>query len=150
MSKHGDKSKREWTEARGLIARGRSQYLIVRMRGEEGCPWEFPGGKIRHSESPEAALRRHCRGLLGIEIELLIGQPPFVFNFGSHTIRFRYYVCNVAREEPLPQGVADVRWVNRGQLRDYCFDAPGQQVVDWLLEEGPQTGGHGQGDETAT
>ncbi len=125
-----------WTEARALIERQRREYLIARPGGGEDTPWEFPGGRIAAQESPEAGLRRLCRELLGIELEISLGQPPFVHNFGAHSVTYRYYVC-AAFGDAKTVGYAEIRWVALPQLRDYVFDRPTQQVVDWLLE-GPK------------
>jgi len=125
----------EWTEARAIFENAAGETLIVRASGEaDATPWEFPGGKLQGQESPETALRRLCRDLLGVAVEFVRGQPPFVHNFGTHTVTYRYYHCRVAKGQPQPRGVAELRWIRPGQLREYVFDRPTQQVVDWLLE----------------
>lgn len=123
-----------WIESRALIEGKRHEFLILKPRSQDDdCPWEFPGGRVERRESPEAALRRLLRDICGVEVELRIGQPPFVHNYGSHSITFRYYICSIAKGTPTPPQGADIRWVQLGQLRDYHFDVPTQQVVDWML-----------------
>ena len=122
-----------WIESRALTQNSRREYLIIRTVPGEDQPWEFPGGRVQQNESPEAAMRRLCRTLIGAEVELQQGQPPFVHNFGTHSITFRYFIVGIAREEVAPPTAAEMRWVQLGQLRDYVFDTPTQQVVDWLL-----------------
>jgi len=130
---------KSWIEARALVQRNRREYLIFKPRSDEDCPWEFPGGAIHGSESPEASLRRICRDKLGIELEIVLGQPPFAYRFGTHEVTYRYYLCSVRRGEVFPRGEGEARWVLAGQLRDYVFSAPTQDVVDWLIEElGPK------------
>jgi mutator protein MutT len=126
-----------WIESRALLERSGRELLIVKPRPQnDECPWEFPGGRLENRESPEAALRRILRDTLGIETELLQGQPPFVHNFGTHSITYRYYMCGIASGAICPADGSEVRWVKVGQLREYVFDAPTQQVVDWLLQAG--------------
>lgn len=127
----------DWIESRAIINRGRHTKLIVRPVGADEGPWEFPGGRLMPHESPEGGLRRLCRAALGVELEIAIGQPPFVHHFGSHSVTYRYYLCSIPRGEPLPLACAEIRWVATPQLRDYVFDAPTQHVVDWLLDEKP-------------
>lgn len=124
---------KSWVEARALIEKGGREYLIIRQPGNPDAPWEFPGGKLEGRESPESALRRLCRAGLGADVEIHVGQPPFVQNFGSHSITYRYYLCGLQPEAMKPNGV-EARWVLTQQLRDYHFDPATQQVVDWLLE----------------
>jgi mutator protein MutT len=128
-----------WTDSRALILRSRRRHvLIVRRAAETGTEsvWEFPGGRIGERESPEAGLRRQVRTQLGVELELVVGQPPFEYSFGTHTVVYRYYICGLLQGQPRALGCAEVRWVLTGQLREYVFDSPTQQVVQWLIETG--------------
>ena len=129
---------RNWTESRALIQRAGREYLIVKTDRAAEQPWEFPGGRIRRGESPETGLRRLCRVMLGVELVISLGQPPFVYRFGTHSVTYRYYICGTRGAKPTAAGCAELRWVLTGQLCEYVFDAPTQQVVDWLLEEHQQ------------
>lgn len=130
-----------WIESRALIERNGREFLILKPRAEDdSCPWEFPGGRIERRESPEAGLRRILLSICGIEVALRIGQPPFVHNYGSHSITFRYYLCDIGKGRLAAPAGADFRWVKLGQLRDYHFDVPTQQVVDWMLESEKEKG----------
>lgn len=129
------KRRPDWVESRALIHRGGAEYLITRANDDGDGPWAFPGGRINAGESPEAALRRICRESLQVEIEIAVGQPPFVHSFGTHSVTYRYYLCRAADDDPPGTGCEELRWVLTQQLRDYVFDAPAQQVVDWLVTE---------------
>ena len=131
----GRRRQKSWVEARALIQQAGREYLIIKTHAGDEQPWEFPGGRVQRSESPEAGLRRLCRALLGIEINIVLGQPPFDYRFGTHRVRYRYYLCGVRRQDAAPSACAEARWVLMEQLREYVFDAPTQQVVDWLLEK---------------
>lgn len=121
-----------WVEARGLFENSQREFLIVRPENE--AIWHFPGDRLHTRESPEAALRRWCSAALRSTIEIVLGQPPFVHHFGSHSITYRYFVCRFGAAIRPAEGL-EPRWVLRPQLRDYEFDAPTQNVVNWLLEE---------------
>lgn len=120
-----------WVDARAILRRSTRELLILKPQDEPDALWQFPGGRADPRESPEAALRRHCRGLLGVELELHVGQPPFVHNFGTHSVTYRYYWAGVLGE-PRAAPACELRWVLPGQLREYDFDAPTRQVVEWL------------------
>lgn len=124
-----------WVETRALLRRGQEEFLILKPAAEPAVFFEFPGGKVAERESPEAALRRWCRDYLGVTLQFQIGQPPFQHNFGTHAVTYRYYICTIRSGEAEAGGRFELRWVARPQLRDYIFDAPTQQVVDWLVAE---------------
>jgi len=121
------------TEARALIER-QGSHLIVRTRPGEDVPWALPGGVLAPGESPEAGLRRCCRAQLGLEVDVQIGQPPLEQVIDGQTVRFRYFMCGPGDQPPQPCGVAELRWVLTGQLREYVFEPVDQQVVNWLLD----------------
>jgi mutator protein MutT len=131
----GEEQRKSWVETRGLVQRQRLEYLIVRAAGPEQSAWEFPGGRVERRESPEAALRRICQATLGIEIEVHVGQPPFLYNFGTHSITYRYHSCGLVGGELVAAPGLEARWILVGQLREYLFEPAVQQVVDWLLEQ---------------
>lgn len=132
-------SNKSWVESRALIVSARQEYLVCLPKSTDGqAVWEFPGGVAREKESPESALRRCCRDQLGIDLDITLGQPPFVHNFAGRSVTYRYFACGVSKGEPEPIGCEECRWVLAGQLRDYEFDAPTQQVVDWILENPAQ------------
>jgi 8-oxo-dGTP diphosphatase len=58
------------TVVAGVLERD-GMILICRRRADQPHPlkWEFPGGKLEHGESPDAALIRELREELGIESE---------------------------------------------------------------------------------
>lgn len=128
-------SERGWVEARALIERPGRQLLIHNPEPRnDASPWEFPGGRAEGRESPEAALRRVFRDVHHAVIEIHQGQPPFVYNFGDRSVTYRYYLVSVVGDEPVSAAGGELRWVHVQQLRDYHFDGPGQQVVDWLVD----------------
>jgi ADP-ribose pyrophosphatase YjhB (NUDIX family) len=131
----GRSQQRSWVDSRALVQRAGREYLIIKTQSGEDQPWEFPGGRVQPNEVPEAALRRLCHAQLGVELQISIGQPPFVHRFGTHSVTYRYHICGIPDGQAEAVGCAETRWVLREQLREYVFDAPTQQVVDWLLEK---------------
>lgn len=130
------KAAQSWTDSRALILRNGREFLLLRPNSNEGTVWEFPGGRAEPRESPEAALRRHCKRMLGVEVNFVLGQPPFVYDFGTHRVAYRFYECSMAGGEPKARDGMEIRWIQSQQMRDYVFDPPTQQVVEWLLGDG--------------
>lgn len=123
----------DWVDSRALIEAPPGVYLILRPAPGDETPWEFPGGRNRPEESPEAALRRICREQVGADLEIVIGQPPFEYQYDAQRVWFRYYLCGIRAGEPQPRGCAEIRQVALGQMVEYHFEPAAQQVVNWLL-----------------
>ena len=66
-----------------LIPDSSGAYLLARRKPglANGGTWEFPGGKLRSDETPEACLAREIREELGITLSV---QKPV------HLVRHRY------------------------------------------------------------
>lgn len=98
--------------------------------------WQFPRVRVEEDESPESGVRRCCRHQLGLTVEVVVGQPPLRFEIDGDECDVRYFFCGVVSGEPTPGPNAEVRWVPRGHLREYEFDAVSRPIAEWLLEEG--------------
>ena len=83
--------------------------------------WEFPGGKINGSESPEDALIRELKEELGISTSVACLLP---FTFASHRyedvhLLMPLYVCRAWHGTPTAQEGQQLAWVKPEKLRDY-------------------------------
>ena len=100
-----------------------SRVLIAqRLKGKhlEGL-WEFPGGKLRDGETPEAALIRELNEELGIDVEDSCLAP---ISFASHAyedfhLLMPLYVCRIWNGTPRPREGQNLKWVKPARLRDY-------------------------------
>lgn len=120
----------------GIIERHDNHVLIVlpSTPDDQTRLWQFPRGFAGGDESPEQAMRRIADEQLGIHIEIVVGQPPVTASLDGREVEMRYFFCGVADGEPRPGPYAEIRWVTRGHLREYEFDAPSKPVVEFLLE----------------
>ncbi len=119
----------------GIIERHDNRVLIVLPRDGPLVSrlWCFPRGPAELNESPEATMRRIARGQLGLDVEVVVGQPPLVEPIDGREAELRYFFCGTADGDADPGPYAEVRWVLRGHLREYEFDAASKPVVEWLI-----------------
>ena len=101
------------------------RVLICQRRADEflALKWEFPGGKIRASETPRAALARELREELGIVAKI---------GHAVHRTRHRYdgladdlelTFFSATDPFPMPRNLASERivWARRADLARYDF-----------------------------
>jgi 8-oxo-dGTP pyrophosphatase MutT (NUDIX family) len=120
----------------GIIEGHDNHLLIVLPKGSTGTSrqWQFPRGRAKAEESPEAAMRRMAEEDLGIKVEIVVGQSPLATEVDSSVVELRYFICGVVRGELKTGPYSETRWVPKGHLREYELDKPSQPVASWLLE----------------
>ena len=122
--------------AAAIIERHDNHVLIAlpESQAEGSRWWRFPRGPVRDGEPAEVAMRRIAKEQLGLEIEIVVGQPPIIAPLQDAEVELRYFFCGVIQGEEEPGEYAELRWVPRGQLREYEFDDASRPVVEWILE----------------
>jgi 8-oxo-dGTP diphosphatase len=105
-----------------LVDADRRVLIAQRPEGKSMAGlWEFPGGKVEASESPEAALIRELNEELGIETKQACLAP---LGFASHSyesfhLLMPLYVCRKWQGMPVAREHSALKWVRPQVLRDY-------------------------------
>ncbi|HKS59785.1 MAG TPA: A/G-specific adenine glycosylase [Thermoplasmata archaeon] len=96
----------------------RGRWLVQRRprEGLLGGLWEFPGGKIRSGEKPEAALRREIREETGLELTSVAPISVVAHSYSHFRVRLHLFLCRAAHAGNLRTRAAR-RWVSPQEFR---------------------------------
>ncbi len=108
-----------------IIERGDRRLLIGQRRGDDTSPlkWEFPGGKVREGEAPEAALARELQEELGVALlrSREIARVTHRYADIAEELEIRFFAAEIADTELQPTVFEQVAWVLPRELGEYDF-----------------------------
>lgn len=117
----------------------KSGDVLVQKR-PEGKPmaglWEFPGGKIEASETPEEALARELTEELGIETRTADFEPIIFASepLGDRSLLLLLYGCRQWQGRVESRESAELQWVSLSQLKELQMPPADGPLVDRLIE----------------
>ncbi len=123
-----------------VIEREGKILVARRKKGDrmEGL-WEFPGGKLEGSESPEECLKRELHEEFGIEAEIgefLLSCP---YEYPHLKIELLAYRAIYVSGDFKLNDHDEIRWVLPSELRDYNLAGADVPVADILMKGSPFT-----------
>lgn len=103
------------------------EYLLVRRSEEDDIGpgmWEFPGGKVEHSEDPEDSLRREVLEETGLNVSIVRTLYTWSDTFhGDHYVGITYLCTSEGGNILLSNEHTDYALVPKGSFREYIdFD----------------------------
>ena len=123
-----------------IIERADRRILIGQRRRNDTSPlkWEFPGGKVRDGEDPQAALARELREELDVTLtrSVEVGRTRHKYATRSEELEIRFYAAAIAEKELTPNAFEQIAWVLPKELGDYDFLAANKQLIAQLATGG--------------
>lgn len=115
-----------------LIAQRQSSSLF------EPNKWEFPGGKLKESETFEECIRRELREELGIEVGALNYYLTHYHTYNApkqRTVELHVYTTTLTQGPLRLLDAQDAAWVRKDQITDYCFVEGDKPIISALLND---------------
>ena len=112
------------------------KVLIARRDADDRLAdkWEFPGGKIRGIETPEACLTREMAEEFGIVVSVGEFFRESIYHYPHASIRLLAYRTDWVRGDIHPRVHAEHRWVAYEQLHAFDFSPADIPFVDKLRQ----------------
>jgi 8-oxo-dGTP diphosphatase len=121
----------------GIIEDDGRVLICQRKAGRPfGGKWEFPGGKMRPSETPRQALERELYEELGVLPEVGDLQQVVRHRYAEMSAAVHLSFFSVAlRSSPRNLAFERIVWARRAELPRYDFLAADRQII-WRLVRG--------------
>jgi mutator protein MutT len=117
-----------------VIERDDSFLLTLRPDGTHlSGHWEFPGGKVHHSETHVEALRREIFEELDAVAEVGELVHTVTHAYPEKTVELFFYWCELGGEAKPMMG-QQMRWVPRTELASLPFPDADRDLISHLVE----------------
>lgn len=120
-----------------LVDHNKAVLLAQRPEGKAlAGRWEFPGGKVEPSESPEIALIRELQEEIGVDVAL-DALEPFTFvseNCGSFHLLMPLYIIRCWEGTPIGREGQALEWAHVNTLNDYSMPKPDMPLIPKLQQ----------------
>ena len=126
--------KREYVQLEAVVGiiQKENRYLIQK-RPEKGLLaglWEFPGGKMKPSESREQALRREIKEELGVGVAGCSYLTSVEHAYTQYRVKLHAYACRLQQEPVLSRQTR--RWITLKGMRRFPFPSGSVRIIRFL------------------
>lgn len=97
--------------------------------------WEFPGGKVKVGENPQAALERELLEELGIGTETEELLLVTVFNYPEKIVELNFYISKWISKELVQAYHSDVKWIKINEIDGFKFPPPDSDFIKYLKSQ---------------
>ena len=125
----------EYRIAVGVI-RKKDKLLITRRKesGLLGGLWEFPGGKIHGSETPDEACVREIMEETGLTVSVSEHLAQVKHAYTHFKIVMDVFICNYQYGEIKLSGPTDAKWIGMNELDLYPFPGANRKFFPHLAD----------------
>ncbi|WP_270256276.1 DNA mismatch endonuclease Vsr [Collinsella intestinalis] len=127
--------------AAGIIQRDNEVLAVQRGYGEMDGLWEFPGGKIDASETPEEACLRELREELDVHITSLQDFYTLEYDYPDFHLSMNCFLCHLDEKSGEPtrnDRQRDMRWVHKSSLATLEWMPADIELVNMLVRMGEE------------
>jgi len=119
-----------------IIERSDRRLLIGQRKRDDtsALKWEFPGGKVRDGESPEAALARELQEELDARLvkSVELGRVRHHYAGTPEELESRFFAVAIADTDLTPRVFEQIAWALPKELGDYDFLAANRELIAQL------------------
>lgn len=118
----------------GIVINAENQVLITRRSADQhqGNKWEFPGGKVEESETPQQALQRELKEEVGIDVQASAFFTTIEHQYSNKKVTLDFYEVTDWLGEAKGLEGQPLLWVVKSELHNYEFPTANQAIVDML------------------
>jgi len=117
-----------------VIRKGDEVFIQKRPSvGLMGGLWEFPGGKIKMGEKPQAALEREIGEEVGIRIIKITPIRVIKHAYTRFKVNLHCFEAEYSEGEIQLNAAMEGRWVHKDSLGDYPFPAANRLLINDLI-----------------
>ncbi len=115
-----------------VFLNGSEVYIQQRPSGGLfGGMWEFPGGKLRHGETPEDAVVREVKEELATQCAVTAKVTSFVHFYTRFRVTLHAFLCSAGEDLPLDN---KRQWVELVNVSGYPMPAANRKLIRHLRE----------------
>lgn len=110
--------------------------ILIAQRAKEdklSLKWEFPGGKIAGSETPEECLKRELKEELNVDIQVKEHFSTIHYDYPTWTIELLVYRAEITGGEMQRNVHNEIRWVRPREMAAYDFAPADIPLVEKII-----------------